>query len=102
MVSHHGHLHHTDLRTAFRLVRSRQARATVAAAVTATAVLLFVSGQSDWKLPALVALMVGFGLFSNRNWRCPQCRSSLPYGRVPPTLTCPRCDAVLAWPSQHL
>lgn len=102
MASHHGHLHHTDQRTAFRLVRGRQARATLVAILTAAALLLFVSGQSNWKLPALAILLAGFGVFSNRNWRCPHCRSSLPYGRVPPTLTCPRCDAVLAWPRQHL
>lgn len=63
----------------------------------AAALLLLAPPEAPWKLPALLLAGAAFGLFSNRNWRCPQCRSILPYGRVPAEFTCPRCDAVLEW-----
>jgi hypothetical protein len=91
------HLHHTDARSAFRPVRSRQAWGSVLTLLVAGAVLVLWPSGSSLKLPALVALGVGYLLFTRRNWRCPHCGVILPYGRVPPEFTCVRCHSVLHW-----
>ena len=96
MAGPHRHSHHSDERAAFRVVRRRQTWAAVVAGVVAVCVLL-APPEAAWKLPALLLAGGAYGLFSNRNWRCPQCRSMLPYGRVPIAFTCPRCAAVLEW-----
>jgi rubrerythrin len=96
MSGPHRHSHHSDQRAAFRVVRRHQAKASLVT-LLAAALLLLAPPEAPWKLPALVLAGVAYGVFSNRNWRCPQCRSILPYGRVPAEFTCPRCDAVLEW-----
>ncbi|HTS87257.1 MAG TPA: hypothetical protein VMG41_02100 [Gemmatimonadales bacterium] len=94
-----GHLHHRDVRAAFAQVRRRQATATLLAACVLLFLLLILPAASGGKLPAVVLAGLLYGLFTHRNWRCPQCRSLLPYGRIPREFTCPRCAAVLYWGS---
>jgi hypothetical protein len=96
-VAAHRHSHHTDRRAAFRQVRARQVRATVAATLAAVALLLIVPHAATWKLPSLLLLAATYGVYTTRNWRCPQCRVALAYGRVPEQFNCPRCGAVLQW-----
>ncbi|HXW96042.1 MAG TPA: hypothetical protein VEI47_00550 [Gemmatimonadales bacterium] len=91
------HLHHSDYREAFREVQVRQLRALKLVGVATPLLLLLWPSASAWKLPAITALVAWFVIYSRRNWRCPQCRVPLPYGRVPAEFTCPRCDALLAW-----
>jgi sterol desaturase/sphingolipid hydroxylase (fatty acid hydroxylase superfamily) len=91
------HVHHSDARSAFRLVRSRQAWGTILALLSGGLVLLLWPSASPAKLPALIALGAGFVVFSHRNWRCPKCGIILPYGRVPNEFMCPRCETILNW-----
>jgi hypothetical protein len=97
MSGPHRHLHHSDERAAFRLVRERQTRANALAILAAAGCLLLIPRSALWKFPALLLTALLFLAFSLRNWRCPQCHTSLPYGRVPEDFSCSRCDAVLQW-----
>jgi hypothetical protein len=96
-VAAHRHPHHADRRAAFRQVRARQVRASVVAALAAAALLLIAPRAAAWKVPSLLLLAATYGVYTNRNWRCPQCRVALAYGRVPEHFTCPRCSALLEW-----